>query len=92
MKNSNMFKELQDIQEHQREGRMPTPPADKSTTTGWMVVNVRGELYEASNAPTRRAAIMHHEGSGCSGLTWPIAVAQGDRLVRVEIKILRKTK
>lgn len=72
--------------------KKPAPPADKSTTTGWMVANDRGELYEASNAPTRKAAIMHHEGSGCSGLTWPIAVANGDRLVRVEIRILSKTK
>lgn len=70
--------------------KKPTPPADPSATTGWMVVNAKDELYEASNAPTRRASIMHHEGS--TGFMWPDALAHGDRLVRVEIKILRKTK
>lgn len=66
------------------------PAPDQATTREWMVVNTNDVLYSASNAPTRKDAQMHHSGS--TGQSWEQSLKNGDRLVRVEIKILRKTK
>jgi hypothetical protein len=54
-----------------------------------MVVYPEG-VYSASNGRTKRETIMHHEAF--AGVPWEQCAAAGDRLVRVEIKLLKKHK
>jgi len=42
-------------------------------------------IYAASNADTRKDAIMHHESS--VGDPWPICSRRGDKLIQVKIII-----
>jgi len=59
----------------------------KKTTKQWMVVDKDGDIYAASNANTRRDAMERH--SSDMGYPWSTALAQGDRLARVEITIIK---
>ena len=57
----------------------------KKTTKQWMVVDVHGNTYAASNAFTRSDAKERHYSD--TGYPWSMALAQGDRLARVEITV-----
>jgi len=58
---------------------------EKKTIKQWMVVDKDGDIYAASNANTRRDAMERHYSD--MGYPWSTALAHGDRLARVKIKV-----
>jgi hypothetical protein len=50
----------------------------------WAIVSHDNDLYQASNADTRRGSIQRHESD--LGMTWKDCMKMGDRAVKVWIE------
>lgn len=57
------------------------------TIKQWMILTPGGELYSASNAALKTDCIERHYSD--LGETWGARTSAGDKLVRVEIKIIK---